>query len=128
MNGKNMAHFKLSTASAADKQEQTPKEEREKLVILLTTSPEGEDAHTVAKLAEAALSLGKEVHVFLMCDGVHNAGHSPLSELLPKGVQVTLCSLNASQRKILIPDSATAGSQYDLAMLGHECDRFLAFN
>jgi sulfur relay (sulfurtransferase) complex TusBCD TusD component (DsrE family) len=108
--------------------EKNEKEKGEKLVILLTTSPESEDAQTAVKLAEAALSMKKDVHIFLMCDGVYNADHFSLSDFCPKGAQVTLCSLNASERKVSPPDTMTSGSQYDLAILAHECHRFLAFN
>ena len=43
-----------------------------KIGILLTTSKEYEDAHTVLNIADAALKEGHEVGIFLMDDGVYN--------------------------------------------------------
>lgn len=101
---------------------------KEKLVILLTTTPENENTHTVIQLARAALVLGKEVAIFLMCDGVYNVGLPSFSALHQEGVQITLCGLNASQRKVTPPWPEALGSQYDLAEWAHECHRVLAFN
>ncbi|MBI2875265.1 MAG: DsrE family protein [Candidatus Tectomicrobia bacterium] len=101
--------------------------EKEKLVILLTTSPEHENTHTVTQLAQAALALGKEVAIFLMCDGAYNLNLPSFCALHQEGAEITLCSLNASQRKITFPWPEASGSQYDLAEWAHECGRFLAF-
>lgn len=99
-----------------------------KLGILLTTSPESENTHTVVKLAEAALASGREVHVFLMCDGVHNVNDDRLVGLIEKGAQVALCAHNAEQRHVAQKESIVWGSQYDLAGFVEECDRFVAFD
>jgi sulfur relay (sulfurtransferase) complex TusBCD TusD component (DsrE family) len=64
----------------------------EKLGIFLSTSPEHENTHTVVKLAEAALARGHEVHIFIMCDGVHNAFVPSFEALVDKGARVILCS------------------------------------
>ncbi len=71
-----------------------------KLGILLTTSPESEDRHTVVKLCEAALESGKEVQIFMMCDGAFNSYCESITALIPKGVKISQCHHNAGERKI----------------------------
>lgn len=99
-----------------------------KLGILLTTTPENENTHTVVKLAEAALATGKAVSIFLMCDGVHNLQDKRFTSLIDKGVNVAVCAHNAEQRGVAQREGVVWGSQYDLASIVEESDRFLAFN
>ena len=100
----------------------------EKLGILLTTSTESENTHTVVKIAEAAIAIGNEVSVFLMCDGVYNINDPRFKELANKGAKVIVCAHNAIERKQERKDYVAWGSQYDNATIVKECDRFLAFN
>ena len=103
----------------------------ETLGILLTTSAEHEDAHTVAQLARAASAQGRGVRVFIMCDGVYNLLGSGLRELAAEGVQIAVCGQNAEVRHVApIEDveNLTWGSQYDFAQMTAECDRVIAFN
>lgn len=109
-----------------------------KVGILLTTSPENPDGHLVASLARRLREAGDEVVLFLMEDGLYHvlqpgegaSPPSPLAELLREGIEVSLCSVNASMRG-LSQDQMLPGvqfrSQYDLARLVGACDRFLAF-
>jgi len=60
----------------------------QKLGILLTTSPENENTYTCIRLAEAALATAREVHIFLMCDGVYNIYHKGFIALREKGDMV----------------------------------------
>ena len=99
-----------------------------KLGILLTTSTESENTHTVVKLTEAAIVEGVEVQIFLMCDGVYNLNHEKFKELAEKGALVVVCAHNAIERNVGKKDFVLWGSQYDLACMVKECDRFLAFN
>ena len=99
-----------------------------KLGILLTTSTESENTHTVVKLTEAAINEGMEVDIFLMCDGAYHLNHEELKGLAGKGARVVVCAHNAIERKVDKKDFALWGSQYDLACMVKECDRFLAFN
>lgn len=99
-----------------------------KLGMLLTTTPEHENTKTVLSLAREALALGHEVRVFLMADGVYNALLPSFRELASAGAQVIWCSHNAGERGIAAPSGIEEGSQYDLACMTDECDRFLAFN
>lgn len=103
------------------------KEKKQKLGILLTTSPESENTFTVIKLAEAVVAMGKEVRIFLMCDGVYNINNPDFTSLLDKGVAITLCAHNASERHVEKKEGINFGSQYDLAYIVNESDRFLSF-
>jgi sulfur relay (sulfurtransferase) complex TusBCD TusD component (DsrE family) len=101
----------------------------EKLGIFLSTSPESENTHTVIKLAEAALERGHEVHIFIMCDGVHNAFVPGFEALVDKGARLVLCSHNLAERhRPKIEGTIVCGSQYDHAQLVSQVDRYLAFN
>ena len=100
-----------------------------KLGILLTTSPESEDRHTVVKLCEAALESGKEVQIFMMCDGAFNAYCESLTALIPKGVKISQCHHNAGERKIseeLAPGVQSA-SQYIFSGIISEVDKLITF-
>ena len=99
-----------------------------RLGILLTTSPESENTFTVIKLSESALASGKDVHIFLMCDGVYNINDPRFKELANNGAKVIVCAHNAIERKQERKDFVVWGSQYDNATIVKECDRFLAFN
>ncbi len=102
-----------------------------KLGILLTTSPESEDRHTVVKLCEAALESGREVQIFMMCDGVYNSYTEPLVGLIPKGVQISECHHNAGERKIPEEHEKAVGvnsaSQYIFSGIISDVDRLITF-
>ncbi len=109
-----------------------------KIGFLLHKSPEHQDAHTVARLAEGFADGGHEVAIFLMEDGVFNVitNHvnkglsSGFDKLLSKGVKIALCSYTSEIRG-MGRDNFLNGvdfhSQYDLSRLISECDRFLSF-
>ena len=98
-----------------------------KLGILLTTSPENENTHTVIALSKAAREQGHEVSVFLMYDGVYNINKKEFVELVEKGVNITVCTLNAEQRKTGRVEGIRFGSQYDHACIAGDADRFISF-
>ena len=98
-----------------------------KLGILLTTSPEKEDKYTVIKLTQSALNRNIEVNIFLMCDGIYNISDKSFLSLLDKGANVIVCAQNAYEKNIPKKDGILFGSQYDLAVMVNESDRFLSF-
>ena len=98
-----------------------------KLGILLTTDPTHENTNTVVDLSRTAKTAGMDVSIFLMHNGVHNLTHAPFLELTDAGVEISLCAHNAGQRGVEKMDNVLFGSQYDLAQIVHECDRFLSF-
>ncbi len=98
-----------------------------KLGILLTTSPENENTHTVIAMSWAARELGHEVFIFLMYDGVYNVHKKEFVELVDKGVNIAVCALNVEQRKVNRVDGILFGSQYDHACIANDVDRFISF-
>lgn len=109
-----------------------------KIGFLLHKSPEHQDAHTVARLAETFVGGGHEVAIFLMEDGVFNVitnyADKGLSvgfdKLLSIGVKIAMCT-HTSEMRGMGRDNFLNGvefhSQYDLSGLISECDRFLSF-
>ncbi len=100
---------------------------QKKLGILLTTSPEDANTHSVIRLAEAALRQGVEVRIFLMCDGVLNVNHVPFLSLLDKGANICLCQQNLNERFLDETNGVVLGSQYDFACNVRAVDRVVAF-
>ncbi len=99
-----------------------------KLGILLTTSPEHEDMHTVVQICEAALAAGKEVQIFMMCDGVYGSYCGAITGLIPKGVQISQCHHNSEERKIeeeKVP--VKSASQYIFSGIISDVDRLITF-
>jgi len=106
--------------------------------ILMTTSPEHQNSHTVCRLAEALLSAGHAVELFLMDDGVYNllsipkAGSpsSRLQEVQSKGLKISLCTQSAENRGLSESDclaGAAWRSQHELSRIVAGADRFLTF-
>lgn len=98
-----------------------------KLGILLTSSPENENANTVIELSRAACRQGHQVSIFLMYDGVYNVNKKEFAQLADNGVSIAVCALNAEQRKVGKVDGILFGSQYDHACIAGGVDRFISF-
>lgn len=96
------------------------------LGILLTTSPEHEDAQTAVRLAQAALAKGVEVKIFVMCDGVYQLSNPLFLGLKERGAELCMCAHNAVERHVDKRPEVISGSQYDLAHYVNEADRFVA--
>ncbi len=98
-----------------------------KLGILLTTSPENENTHTVIAISKAARNQGHDVSIFLMYDGVYNIHQKEFVDLVDKGISIAVCALNVEQRKIGRVEGVLFGSQYDHACITSDVDRFISF-
>ena len=122
-----------------------------KIGVLLCSSPESQDGHTIGRLADGLLAAGHSVSLFLMDDGVYHAtrhatGHASkpatgpaggggysalgLSRLLERGATVALCAVTARARGLgeaELDPRVGLSSQYELAQIVKEADRFLAF-
>ena len=101
------------------------------LGILLTTSPDDEDGHTVRRIIESASAQGVEVRLFVMCDGVYHLLDPAFHELARRGVSIVCCGQDATKRHLDAIEGVPNlrwGSQYDFAQITAECDRILAFN
>lgn len=106
--------------------------------ILMTTSPEHQNTHTVCRLAEALLSAGHAVELFLMDDGVYNLVPVPkagspsslLQSAQNKGLKISLCTQSAESRGVSEKESlprAAWRSQHELSKIVAGSDRFLTF-
>jgi sulfur relay (sulfurtransferase) complex TusBCD TusD component (DsrE family) len=106
--------------------------------ILLTTSPEHQNSHTVCQIAGALLAAGDRVELFLMEDGIYNlvrsahsgAPASALEALQGRGMRISLCTQSAESRGICESDCLTGIgwlSQHELSQIVSRSDRFLAF-
>lgn len=98
-----------------------------KLGILLTSNPDNENTNTVIEISRAAREQGHEVSIFLMYDGVYNVHKKEFADLADKGVSITLCAMNAQQRKVGKAEGILFGSQYDHACIAGDVDRFISF-
>ncbi|MCZ7398615.1 MAG: hypothetical protein O8C62_02870 [Candidatus Methanoperedens sp.] len=62
-----------------------------------------------------------------MYDGVYNIQKKEFTDLIEKGVNITVCALNVEQRKITRVEGILFGSQYDHACIAGDVDRFISF-
>ncbi len=98
-----------------------------KLGILLTTGPDNENTHSVIAISSAAREQGHDVSIFLMYEGVYNIHKKEFTELVNKGVSITVCTLNVEQRRVGRVEGVLFGSQYDHACIASDVDRFISF-
>lgn len=101
--------------------------ETKTLGILLATSPESFDKNIVIGISESALKMGIKVKIFLMDDGIYNLYDEKFLKLVDQGAEVSLCSLNARERKIQEIKNVSYGSQFDHSEIVKHCDRYLGF-
>lgn len=101
--------------------------ENKTLGIMLATSPENFNKNIVIGITESALKMGIKVKIFLMDDGIYNIYDEKFIKLVEKGADVSLCSLNARERKIKEIKNIKFGSQFDNAEIVKHCDRYLGF-
>lgn len=93
-----------------------------KLGILLNSDKYRDDVVGVIKAAKAA---GHDVDVFIMDDGVLLA--SDVSSECGGDAQFAYCDHSAEPRGIKDVEGATAGSQYQNAVMMHEADKVVVF-
>jgi len=93
-----------------------------KLGILLNTDKYRDDVVGVIKAAKAA---GHDVTVFMMDDGTLLA--SDLSSECSGEAELAYCDHSAEPRGVKDVPGATAGSQYQNAVMMHEADRVVVF-
>ena len=93
-----------------------------KLGILVNTDKYLEDIVGLAKAAKAA---GHDVTVFGMDDGTLLM--ADICKALGQGIEVSYCEHSASPRGVSDVEGATAGSQYQNAVMMHEVDKVVVF-
>ena len=101
-----------------------------KLGLLLSTPPSHPSVETVVQLAQAALSRGIDVYLYLIDEGVRTAVDQRYLGLIDAGVKMSICAYSCQQYGVL---TATVDSRVSLSGLVvlsgiiDGCDRFLAF-
>ena len=101
-------------------------EDRSRICILVSSSPQSENTRTLFKITEAAVAMGHQVQIFLMSDGVYHILYQSFSTLVEKGVEVALCAYDAMERGLDKKTGIYFGSYYDLATMVAKADGFLA--
>ncbi|MDX1763079.1 MAG: DsrE family protein [bacterium] len=103
-------------------------EKKSRICIVVHSSPEREDSHTLHKITAAALASGHSVQIFLMNDGVYHLLRETFDDLLNKGAEVTVCAHNAVERGVPERAGVSFGSQYNLAVMVAASDVFLSLH
>jgi predicted peroxiredoxin len=97
-----------------------------KLGILVNTE---DHYHDIIGLTKAAVERGHGVFIFTMDVGVRLFRNSEYSNLCYlRGVKMSYCDHNAKMFEAAteeIPEAISRGSQYDNAMMHHECDKVI---
>ncbi len=93
-----------------------------KLGILVNTDKYREDVIGVVKAAKAA---GHEVTIFMMDDGTLLA--PDLSSECGADATLAYCEHSAEPRGVKEVEGATAGSQYQNAVMMHDADKVMVF-
>ena len=100
-------------------------------MLILSNSKDDLDLETATGLAKAAIDQGVDVEIFLMGDGILYINDPRLKDLASDGANIIFCAQNAHEKKISLRDDFKEyikdGSQYDLACMVEESDRFISF-
>lgn len=101
-----------------------------KVGILLALPPSHESATIVHGLAQAALTGGHDVYLYLIDEGVKNL-HSPLYQQLARsGVKTFACAYGCQQHHVPTADLDSSVSLSGLVVLSNiidACEPFLSF-
>jgi sulfur relay (sulfurtransferase) complex TusBCD TusD component (DsrE family) len=103
---------------------------RRKLGLLLSTAPEHPNLATALALAEAALTRGVDVYLYLIDDGVRALADPRLRALPARGVRLFACAYGCQKRGLPLEDSpdVTYCGLVVLTDLLNGTDRFIALN
>ena len=92
------------------------------LGILVNSDKYGDD---VVGAVQAAKKAGHDVKIFMMDDGVLLA--QPLCGELGESAEMAYCDHSAEPRGVKEVPGATAGSQYQNAVMMHDADKVVVF-
>ncbi len=101
-----------------------------RLAIVLSTGPERGEFAPAAALAHAARSVGIDVEIFFMHQGVDCAARAPdaMRRLAQDGCELIACASSADQLGLHdLPADLFLGSQDDHAAMVGRADRVVAF-
>ncbi|MHB0914954.1 MAG: hypothetical protein ACYC5A_06845 [Thermoleophilia bacterium] len=93
-----------------------------KLGILVTTNKHRD---AIVGITQAAREKGHDVAIFMMDDGTLLA--SDLCGDLGDAAELTYCDHSAEPRGVKDVEGATAGSQFQNAVMAHESDKVVTF-
>lgn len=101
-----------------------------KIGFLLALPPSHASASTVNGLAQAALTAGHEVYLYLIDEGVKNMPTSQYRELAHAGAKVFVCAYGCQQHNVPTTDTDPSMSLCGLVVLSgiiDTCKPFLSF-
>lgn len=101
---------------------------KQKLGILLSTSPDHPNTQSVIALGRAALGKGKDVYLYLVDEGVRNLDDPGITALKEAGAHLFLCAYGAQRRHIPTSDKAAFSGLVVLSDLVKGCHQFVTFN
>jgi len=103
---------------------------RKKLGVMLSTAPDHPNLATVVGLADAALSSGADVYLYLIDDGVRALADPRLRALPQRGAKLFACAYGCQKRRIPLEDASdlTYCGLVVLTDLINATDRFIALN
>lgn len=103
---------------------------KHKLGLLLALPPSHESATTVHGLAQAALSAGHEVYLYLIDEGVKNLTTPQYKGIAQSGAKVFACAYGCQQHQVSTEGLDPAISLSGLVVLSgiiDACEPFLSF-
>jgi predicted peroxiredoxin len=103
---------------------------KRKLGILLALPPSHESATIVHGLAQAAVSVGHEVYLYLIDEGVKNLTTPQYQQIAQSGAKVFACAYGCQQHHVSTEDLDPAISLSGLVVLSgiiDACEPFLSF-
>ncbi|MBH0187928.1 MAG: DsrE family protein [Nitrospira sp.] len=103
---------------------------KRKLGLLLALPPSHESAATVHGLAQASLSAGHEVYLYLIDEGVKNLADPRYRQIAQSGVKLFACAYGCQQHHVSTENLDPAISLSGLVVLSgiiDACEPFLSF-
>jgi len=103
---------------------------KRKLGLLLALPPSHESATTVHGLAQAALSAGHEVYLYLIDEGVKNLVDPRYEQIAQSGVKLFACAYGCQQHHVSTANLDPSISLSGLVVLSgiiDACEPFLSF-
>lgn len=103
---------------------------KQKLGLMLSTSPEHPNLQTATELSRAALGRGGDVYLYLIDEGVYAKDRPEIRELAGRGAKLFVCAYGCQKRGLPLsdPETLTYSGLVVLTDLINGCDRFLALN
>jgi sulfur relay (sulfurtransferase) complex TusBCD TusD component (DsrE family) len=99
------------------------KVEKKKLGILVNTD---KNMQHLLGLCKAAKRAGVEVSIFVMDDGTHLIKKKSFKKLSDEGMSIAMCDHSYKEKGYTEKlKKIKHGSQFDHAVIAHECDRYI---